>query len=320
MPSRNPRRPSSANPVLQAVDERIRASLYRPEAQRLLTWYVGRHCNFRCPYCTLDWPALARQPLPLGRALIGWRCWREAHGPAQICCTGAEPMAQPEVVRVLGAISQWHVLDLTSNMRFPPGWLDSFPRPEAVFFSASYHPVPREGRTQSLAAFSRRLKAVRDQGFRVTGVSCVGYPPLIPALASAKQHFEGEGHYFSIHLYRGSFEGRTCPEGYSPSEWDALADLLGGPDALAAVKARRTTGRPCWTGSRYFLILANGDAYRCMGALNQPPLGNLYRGTLHPSAVPEACPAQTGCPCQELWPYHASRAELAAARRLAAGG
>jgi len=309
---------ASAEAILAQAEARMRAGLYRPEATMLFTWYVGRHCNFRCPYCTLDWEALARTPLPLGRALLAWRRWHESHGIVQICCTGAEPMCRPEVVRTLGEISRWHVLDITTNLRFPASALDVFPTPERVFFTTSYHPSPRPGVRQSVAEFRRRLATVREQGFRVTGVSVVAYPPLIPQLAAVKAEFEGAGEHFSVHLFRGEFEGRQFPDEYRPDESEALALLLGGRDQLDGARPKATFGSPCWTGSRYFLITAEGVAYRCWGAVAEPALGSFYRGEPHRAEVPHPCPVAAGCPCPELWPYHATEAEAAAARQVAA--
>jgi hypothetical protein len=300
---------------LAQVDQRLRAGLYHPEAKTLFTWYVARHCNLRCPYCTLDWDHLAAQPLPLGRALIAWRSWYQSHGAAQICCTGAEPMCRPEVVRVLGEISHWHVLDITSNMHFRAELLHHFPDPQRVFFSASYHPMLNTEKAQSVDQFRRRLDAVRARGFRVTGASVVAYPPLLPKLPDIRRQLESDGTYFSIHLYRGEFQGRRFPEGYSSEERGVLAALLGGDEHLVSVEPRKTLRQPCWTGSRYFLIAADGQAYRCWGAASQGSLGSFYRQQVVRSPLPLPCPVSAGCPCQELWPYHGTEAELDAARR-----
>jgi hypothetical protein len=305
--------PESPETILQGADERMRAGLYSPEARSLFTWHVGRHCGFRCPYCAVNWDFLETLPLPLGRAIMAWYRWHEERGPAQICCSGAEPMYEEDVVRVLGTIGQWHVLDITSNMAFKREWLDYFPDPGRVFFSASYHPQPRAGGSQPLSAFLHRVTRVRDRGFHVTGASCVAYPPLIAGLADAKRQIEEHDLYFSLHLFRGVLEGREYPKAYTLKERGALADLLGGPEKLNEVEPREMLGRPCWTGARYLTILATGEAYRCPGAVGDQSMGNLYRGTLAASEGPTPCGSVDGCACRELWPYHASEAEAKAA-------
>ncbi len=309
--------PAGPAGVLEAVDRRIGATLCRPDVRARFSWYVGVNCNFRCPYCVGPWRAAPGLRLPVQEAINGWRRWHEERGVAQICCTGAEPMFDREGAALLGEISRWHVLDINSNMSFRIEHLDLFQLRENVYFTTSYHPMTGGGRSQPLSEFLQKIADVRERGFRVNAASCVAYPPAISALADVKREVEGEGLGFVVHLYRGEYQGRRYPAGYTDAERDMLTELFGGRAALDAAGAKTRRGQPCWAGSKYFLIHADGTSYRCPDVPTPLP-GSLYDGTLSPAAVPQPCPLEAGCHCQELWVYHASEDEAEAARAVAA--
>ena len=306
----------SLEAILSRVDQRLRARLLHPEARCLFTWHVGRQCGFRCPYCLLLWDEMGAQDLPLERAIGAWRRWYERHGRAQVCCTGAEPMFEGVGLQAIAAITEWHVLNITSNMAFPERALDGFADPSRVFFTASYHPEPRAGKRQNVESFCRRMRRVQARGFGVVGASCVAYPPLVDGLAEAKRRIEADGLWFSVHLFRGHYEGRAYPEAYTEDELSRIMDVIG-PDASPTPVSMK--GKPCWTGCKYLLVHADGSAHRCARMLpGQQPIGNFYDGTAEPYALPEPCPYEATCACQELWAYHASDEEAAAARTLTA--
>jgi MoaA/NifB/PqqE/SkfB family radical SAM enzyme len=94
-----------------------------------------------------------------------------------------------------------------------------------------------------------------------------------PGLLSASLHLEycePEAFLAKLLRFQESYKGRVCVTSVATRE------------QLPMRIAPNLKGRPCWAGSRYFIVDHKGDAYRCYPArrYREEFLGNLLDGSL----------------------------------------
>lgn len=246
-------------------------------AEGVVSWNLTTACNYRCGYCT------QRLKADRGRWSRDIEAFLAAFarlpGPWEVKLSGGEPFVHPELERVAaGLASIGHRVSVVTNFSAPRDKLAAFVTAAAGrvgVFSCSLHLPYVEGEV-ALAGYFAKARWLAELLARsappdgeapggrpaaprlcVTTVATRRALPLLPALAERA----GEaGIPFKVQPEKQDREVIS----YTAEE-ERLILSLGGHNLTGRI-VHRLEGRPCWAGSRYFILDDEGLAFRCYPA------------------------------------------------------
>lgn len=250
--------------------------------QGVVSWNMNTTCNYRCSYCTQrfvddrkQWARDLPRFVAAFRALVGdW----------EIKLSGGEPFAHPGFLDAVAELAQGGLrVSVVTNLSASDQRLAAFAAATAArpgVLSASLHLEYADP-----LAFRDKLARFREGFAGRCHATIVATPARLPELPALVALFA-----------EGGLDLRTQPEkqdrdviAYSPAQRDALL-ALGGHNGTGQVDPD-LSGRPCWAGSRYFIVDHQGEAWRCYPARRRrrEHLGNLLDGTLRLGTDAQPC-------------------------------
>lgn len=262
-------------------------------------WQICGHCNYDCSYCIqskkhrVGYPSEAELERALG-LLAG------LSGRWEVKMTGGEPFASPLFLRrvVPGLMQTRHAVSTLTNLSAPPRALERFAAltyGRLAVVSASLHleftaPGPF---LERLAA----LRAATHPDARIV-VNSVMVPGRLPAVAEARRQVEAAGFRFFPQWLKVKGERHAYDEGDMIWVRRIVGDLELAAERRTANLAPTYTGRACYTGARYFVLLQDGTAWSCRSARRhgEGALGSAYAGDVSLRTGPVRC-AYAMCPC-----------------------
>ena len=258
-----------------------------------LQWSLTDCCNLRCTYCIsginkgipvgssslkkFDIPALLKTLSATGKTfLIGFT-------------GGGEPFIVPNLVEACIAITEHHYIQFNTNLTLPAvRRLAEQVNPEKIkHIIASCHTQELK-KKNLLNTYIKHYHLFKNKGVNVVA-SEVGYPGLLPEVASLRKEFSDKGVNISFGPYIGEFEGKTYPAAYSDEE----IELLGlERENLVNYYAGH---HPCNAGYNVAAVTMDGNIQPCSRVVG-PSLGNIYSGIKFNASM-TICPYERcGCP------------------------
>lgn len=258
----------------------MKAPLYPLEG--VVSWNMNTTCNYRCSYCTQrmsdDRGQWARDLPRFLEAFLG------LPGDWEVKLSGGEPFQHPNFLEAVSTLADGgRRVSVVTNLSADPATLHEYCRRVAArpgVISASLHLEYVDA-----GVFLAKCRGVADQHqgrVVVTVVATRAHLPRIPALQA---QFAAAGLRL---LAQPEKQDREVID-YSPGEREALIQL-GGHAGTGRIDPS-FLGRPCWAGSRYFIVDHLGEAYRCYPArrTRQERLGNLLDGSFRLALSAQAC-------------------------------
>ncbi|MCH9688998.1 MAG: radical SAM protein [Deltaproteobacteria bacterium] len=297
MTRRLPIVPSAEAPRAQLVHDAPAA----PPWDHLPTveWQVCGQCNYDCSYCIQSKKYRVGYPTAqqLDRALT---VLAELDGRWEVKMTGGEPFASrlffDQIVPAL--VQTPHRISTLTNLSAPVRQLQWFAEQcgeKLGIVSASLH-----FEFTTTDQFLRSLTAMRDAAHAEASfvVNCVLAPAHLEAVARAQQQVQDAGFRFFPQLMKVKHGLFPYDDGQMEAVRNIVGDLSLATRLRTANMAPAYTGRLCWTGARYFVLLQSGDAWSCRSArrYDEGYLGNAYDGSLSLRTRPVRC-AYPLCPC-----------------------
>lgn len=265
------------------------------------TWDITYKCNYRCSYCNFNEPTGWMEPEPtvypgLDTWVEVWRKIYEEYGSCEIHCAGGEPFVYPNFMDLIEKLSKMHTLEFSTNLHWDPEDFIRRMRPGRARIGVSFHPE-----VVSFETFFEKVLKLKNAGFEVW-VNYVAYPPIFNGMQEFKQQFEQIGVAMSLLPFKGEYEDRKYPEGYTEEEKQYLKKCAGADlwtqktmDFAFVKEKRETKSRLCRMGQMYAKIHSNGDAFSCCSKTARK-LGNLVAGTFSLLEEPFLC-EDDNCPC-----------------------
>lgn len=280
------------------------------------TWDITYKCNYRCSYCNFNEPGGWLEPEPtvypgIEKWIEVWQQIYERYGSCEIHCAGGEPFVYPDFMPLIKGLSEIHTLEFSTNLSWEPDDFITRVSPGRARIGTSFHPE-----FVSFEVFFGKVKKLKAAGFEVW-VNYVGYPPIFEGMQKFKQEFEQVGVHMSILPFKGEYESKRYPEGYTEEEKLYLRKCAGSDnwthktmDFAFANAKREDKSRLCRMGQMYAKIHSNADAFSCC-AKTAKKLGNLLDGTFALLEEPLLC-EDNNCPCwkgmvigkEEAWATH----------------
>lgn len=259
-------------------------------------------CNYRCPYCNILTKARYDKKYPKG-VQHEWTEWVKVFDrfpSAIISITGGEPFLYPGLVHLIKNISQRHIIaSLTTNLSLPFDTLLDIPD-KGFNITASFHHYMTDRES-----FKAKIEKLRKCGFKVT-VNFVAYPKVMHIIPQLKVYFEEKVHVpFNVDPYIDpSYK-------YTQKEAEIVRKYVADDRRKLGYSLNDYKPKRCKAGSKYFIILPNGDVYACLAGFYYSTgfyekfnlekeefcLGNLFNNTFEPLSVWKICalPCCEGC-------------------------
>jgi organic radical activating enzyme len=266
--------------------------------QPTVEWQICGACNYDCSYCIQSRASRVGFPTAaeIDRALA---FLAGLPGAWEIKMTGGEPFVSRLFLDriVPGLMATRHRVSVLTNLSAPPASLARFAaltHGRLGVVSASLH---LEHTT--VPAFLLRLRGLQaaTSGARFV-VNSVLDPQRLPEVRAARDAVQAAGFSFFPQLMKV----KQGVYAYSPQQLRQVDEIVGGLAAAAEARSANLapayTGRRCWTGARYLVLLQNGDAWSCRSARRQGQgfLGNVHADGVQLRPGPVSCP-YTICPC-----------------------
>ena len=262
-------------------------------------WQVCGQCNYDCSYCIQSKKYRVGYPThdELQRALT---VLAELPDRWEVKMTGGEPFASRLFLDLIvpSLARTPHRISTLTNLSAPVRQLQRFAElcgDQLGIVSASLH---LEFTTAQ--EFLLRLHALRDAAHDAASfvVNCVLAPGQLARLPLVKQQVEDAGFRFFPQLMKVGHGVFAYDEAQMQLVREIVGDLEVAARTRSANMAPAYTGRLCWTGARYFVLMQSGDAWSCRSAkrYGEGFLGNAYDGTLRRRERPVRC-GYPICPC-----------------------
>jgi MoaA/NifB/PqqE/SkfB family radical SAM enzyme len=274
----------------------------------VVTTLLTFRCNLNCPYCDVSGGRAPKDGFYI-------KNWREMEGkywiemlekapPAIFHMTGGEPFLYKDFYHVLNNLPKKHLFFVVSNLTMPvEKFLKSAPLGQLLSFSASLHP---SAPNFSLREFVNKLDKLRDAGVN-TYVNYVAYPEQINHVPRLRRILENHNTAFNV----DPFVSETYE--YTAEEKRAVSTYVTRKRELGYNWDDEGVPKYCSAGQKYFLMLPNGDVYRCHSGFfhhkrDRFYLGNFKEGTFKPYAKPEYCENACVSSCDKdsvfVWDTH----------------
>lgn len=267
-------------------------------ANVFFTWDIHYFCNYYCTYCFLHFePETANiqaSYLDPEEWIKIWEVIYKKYGHCQISITGGEPFIYPQFIDLIANLQDWHTFEFSTNLSWDIEQFIKKIRPDRVRVNSSFHQEFVE-----VDIFLKKLLQLRENNYQVS-VTVVAYPPFLEDISVYKSKFEEKGFNLTIFPYRGPYENKKYPEGYSDKE-KALLKQLGSSieteankDLYAVWVENKQERKPeavCRMGQLYAKIVPDGRTYRCCAAVHKDwgCLGNIVDSTFSLKSEPAMC-------------------------------
>jgi organic radical activating enzyme len=241
----------------------------RPD-EGVISWNINTACNYRCSYCRQRFKDdRGRWSRDTPRFLAAFA---RLPGRWEIKLSGGEPFVHPTLTAIVaGLAALGHRISVVTNFSAEPEKLDEFvaaARGRVGVFSCSLHLSYVRGEA-AISAFIDKAAWLRDRLARAADASLPG-PSLcvttvatreaLPRLIALAERFRAAEITFKVQPEKQDRDVVAYGEADQ-----ALLREFGGHNGIGEI-APDYFGRPCWAGSRYFILDDQGMAFRCYPA------------------------------------------------------
>lgn len=245
--------------------------------KKFWNWDIHYACNYRCSYCFLankwDEASKANRYPGIKKWIEVWGKIYEKYGDCHIHFSGGEPFIYPGFLDFISYLSNKFTLEFTTNLTFDVPYFIKKIKPESAKLNVSFHPEFAD-----FDKFHKDILLLKRSKFRVS-VSFVAYPPHLKMMSGLKNKFNEKEIDFIIQPFRGNYDQRKYPDGYTEPDKDLLklcgADMVVNKDLFGYhLKDKQEEAKLCRMGQMYGKIYASADVHRCCST-GAKKIGNL---------------------------------------------
>jgi MoaA/NifB/PqqE/SkfB family radical SAM enzyme len=259
-------------------------------------WHLTNRCNFFCEYCHPQIRyVLNKKHLDEPSAELVVRRFEELERTSLVHMSGGEPFLFPDFVELCAGLTRRNWISINTNLASPELVAEFAAKVDPARVAkivAALHVPERARLGLPLETYAESFRILRAAGFDVVSLYVL-YPPLLSRLREDLDTLTELGvEPLRAKVFKGVYEGRRYPEGYTDEERELvlansgeyvfnkpyLDGMLAFPDQL------------CTAGMTSFKVTVTGEVRRCASVPTS--YGNLYDGTFQPAQTAEGCPAR----------------------------
>ncbi|WP_155387703.1 radical SAM protein [Catellatospora paridis] len=258
-------------------------------------WHLTNKCNFFCEYCHPQIRhVLNRKHLDEPPPELVVRRFEELGRSCLIHMSGGEPFMYPGFVELCHGLTTRNFISINTNLASDDveDFAARVPADRVAKIVAAVHMPERERLALELDAYAGNYLALRRRGFDVTALYVL-YPPLLERVAGDIARLKELGvDHVRAKVFKGVYEGRRYPEGYTEAERALIlansGEYVFNRPYLDGMLSFR--GQRCTAGVTSFKVTVTGEVRRCASVASS--YGNLYDGTFRPAQEYDPCPAR----------------------------
>lgn len=231
-------------------------------------WEISTKCNYSCPYCINEVNKKNFGDCGFPEAKRWATAWNRIEEELIINITGGEPFLWEGLIDFIYLLEEDKRVRVKTN-----GSLDllefvqKVPPQKCIQITMCYHPSQQV----SLQHFIGKVMLLKNRGFNVN-VNYVAYPEQIWIIPELLRKFRDYDIVMNVDTYRPN--GATPYYSFNEAELEFLKQNT--TDHRKAILEREKTSSRCNAGSGYFVVLPDGNVYRCLTKVaDEAPLGNL---------------------------------------------
>jgi MoaA/NifB/PqqE/SkfB family radical SAM enzyme len=258
-------------------------------------WHLTNRCNFYCEYCHPQIRyVLNRKHLDEPSPELVVRRFDELEKVCLVHMSGGEPFMFPGFVDLCVGLTRRHFISINTNLASDDvqDFASHVPPDRVAKIVAAIHMPERERLGHELDDYARNYLTLQSAGFDATALYVL-YPPLLGRLAQDLDQLKELGvDHVRAKVFKGVYEGRRYPEGYTDHEKALIlansGEYVFNRPYMDGMMSFR--GQACTAGVSSFKVTVTGDVRRCASVPTS--YGNLYGGTFRPAGDAAPCPAK----------------------------
>jgi len=274
-----------------------------PPFKIFFTWDIHYSCNYKCPYCFFNklWEQhyVENRYPGIERWIEIWNEVFEKYGSCHVHITGGECSIYPDFFKLVKEISKIHSVTVDTNLSFNVSAVIGKLSPYNVNFAATYHPLFAD-----FNLFLEKSAKLKNNNFEIYA-ELVAYPLQLEKIQVCRVEFAKIDVPLRISPFRGEFNGKSYPEGYSQQERILIEDYhVNSATQLQMTwygkeqEKEKRANKICRMGQMYAKIRADGSVYRCC-KIKEPTkmLGNMLEGSFKLMDEASPCEYSSDCNC-----------------------
>lgn len=258
-------------------------------------WHLTNRCNFYCDYCHPQIRyVLNRKHLDEPSPELVVRRFDELGKVCLVHMSGGEPFMFPGFVDLCVGLTRRHFISINTNLASTDvqDFAVHVPPDRVAKIVAAIHMPERERLGHELDDYARNYLTLRSAGFDTTALYVL-YPPLLGRLGQDLERLKELGvDHVRAKVFKGVYEGRRYPEGYTDQEKALIlansGEYVFNRPYMDGMMSFR--GQACTAGASSFKVTVTGDVRRCASVPTS--YGNLYDGIFRPASDAAPCPAR----------------------------
>jgi MoaA/NifB/PqqE/SkfB family radical SAM enzyme len=263
-----------------------------------LTWDISWRCNYNCSYCNTHKSLSAKDAVDISLDKIKEisSAMYKKYSSCHIRFSGGEPFVYPNFIQMLQILSEYHGLEVSTNLSWEVNDLIGKLPPENLVISSSFH-----SEFVNFHEFLKKVLILKENKFKIS-VTFVAYPPFLQQIDYYKEILEKHGIQFIIQPFRGKVGIKDYPDSYTEADREVLKKYVdtslhkgANQKLLDHSGAEEKKTKICRMGQMYARIDCSGDVFRCCSSESQK-LGNILNNGLELLEDPADCQIKA-CPC-----------------------
>jgi MoaA/NifB/PqqE/SkfB family radical SAM enzyme len=249
-------------------------------------WNISSKCNYSCPYCGNEISKKAYENLTYPAPDLWAKAWNRIEEELIIDITGGEPLLWEGLIDFIYLLDEDKRVAITTNGRVNlTEFVQKVPPQKCINMTMSYHPSQHV----DLHYFIGKVLMLKNRGFNVN-VNFVAYPEQMWIIPELIKVFSQHDILMNVDPYLQNSE--TPYYTFNESEIVFLKQYITGNRKVCF--ERRKLSSMCDAGSGYFVVMPNGDVYRCITkSFQEASIGNFLDEEFKLMTGPSPC--QTSC-------------------------
>ncbi|MCX5778290.1 MAG: radical SAM protein [Elusimicrobia bacterium] len=262
-------------------------------------WDLCHRCNYQCPYCGI-WHDEPEKDVILSAERWSeiWKDIYTRYGECHLFISGGEPSVYPDYFSLITLISQYHVVEICTNLSWDVGRLVPLLTTDRLRIAPTFHPSQAD-----FEDFFAKAVLIRDflplfsEFLPYRQIYYVAHPDQIRDMPARSKRCLAEGIMLIPLPLRG--DGFVLNSEEEKRIIESLSPYSGSEKMAYQLKQVSPQGKACRAGCEYAVIRTDGTIDRC----SQYHTGELGRILDHSFAFlpqPKICNKEF-CPIESQW-------------------
>jgi len=255
-----------------------------------MTWEITNLCNFSCDYCQNSAKKTQKKENPRTHQEIV-NAFNNTKKKWFINITGGEPLIYPGFLELVSELSINHYISIDTNLSTDDVYkLPNIKNPKNLMgIFSGVHFADRDKYKSNLDDYIKKVRFLQDKEIMVFA-SCIAFPDAYEDAKNQIDYLIDNGiKFISPKLYIGEYKGKYYPYDYNKQYLKKMETLKTCFEFDFIEFDRKTKGKTCLSGKKYFYMDKDDDLSRCSTISTK--LGNFFTDDFDTILITKKCTA-----------------------------